>query len=181
MDTESLISQVLSCGATKATLLSQDEIVLSSEFRKICEGNGCGSYGRCWACPPYCGDIETLMAKVRSFPHAIWFQTVGQIEDSFDFEGMTEVGRQHAEVCQAVKKSVLPEIPVKTFLLGAGGCHLCETCAKRTDEPCRHPEDVIISLEGCGVDVYNTTKPTALKYINGANTVTYFGMLLFGD
>ena len=37
------------------------------------------------------------------------------------------------------------------------------------------------SLEGYGVDVYNTTKDTPLKYINGQNTVTYFGMILFSE
>ena len=34
-------------------------------------------------------------------------------------------------------------------------------------------------MEGYGIDVYNTCKPTALKYINGQNTVTYFGIVLF--
>ena len=31
------------------------------------------------------------------------------------------------------------------------------------------------------MDVYNTTRSTELKYINGQNTVTYFGMVLFRD
>ena len=36
-------------------------------------------------------------------------------------------------------------------------------------------------MEACGVDVYNTTRETPLKYINGQNTVTYFGMVLFRE
>ena len=36
-------------------------------------------------------------------------------------------------------------------------------------------------MEGAGVDVYNTVKDTPLRYINGQNTVTYFGMVLFGE
>jgi len=31
------------------------------------------------------------------------------------------------------------------------------------------------------VDVYKTTKPTSLRYINGQNTVTYFGMVCLED
>lgn len=61
-----------------------------------------------------------------------------------------------------------------------GGCRLCRVCAKRDNQPCRHPEAALTSLECCGIDVYHTTKDTDLKYINGTNTVTYFGMVLFG-
>jgi len=181
MDYESLVAAALSCGATKATVIKQESIVLSAEFRKICENNGCGNYNRCWTCPPFDGEIEELMEKVRSFPHGLWFQTVGEIEDSFDFEGMGEVAKTHAQVCQNIKKNLLPLFSGRTSLLASGGCHLCEKCAKRDELPCRHPNDIIYSLEGSGVDVYNTTKSTELKYINGTNTVTYFGMLLFED
>ena len=63
--------------------------------------------------------------------------------------------------------------------LSCGGCHLCERCAKLDNEPCRHPDVALPPMEGYGIDVYNTTKPTELKYINGQNTVTYFGIVLF--
>ena len=36
-------------------------------------------------------------------------------------------------------------------------------------------------MEAAGVDVYNTTRDTPLKYINGQNTVTYFGLVLFDE
>ena len=36
-------------------------------------------------------------------------------------------------------------------------------------------------MEAYGIDVYNTTKNTELKYINGQDTVTYFGMVLFEE
>ena len=61
------------------------------------------------------------------------------------------------------------------------GCGLCKVCGKITGEPCRHPDRALASLESCGMDVYQTTKKTPMKYINGANTVTYFGMVLFSE
>ena len=39
----------------------------------------------------------------------------------------------------------------------------------------------MLSLESCGVDVYNTSRATDLKYINGQNTVTFFGLLLYRE
>ena len=64
--------------------------------------------------------------------------------------------------------------------MSAGGCRLCPRCAKVDDQPCRHPDRALPPMEGAGIDVYRTTKSTDLKYINGPNTVTYFGLLLLG-
>ncbi|MBQ9951756.1 MAG: DUF2284 domain-containing protein [Clostridia bacterium] len=179
MMTEKLLQMVLDCGATKATVLEQSDIVLSAEFRAACEMNSCGVFGRCWMCPPDVGPIDELMDRVRSFPRGIWYQTVGEIEDSFDFEGMTEVSNSHAKLSQRILKNTPKDI--RSLHLTSGGCRVCAKCAKIDNEPCRFPDRALPSVESYGVDVYNTTKGTNLKYINGANTVTYFGLLLFEE
>jgi len=94
---------------------------------------------------------------------------------------MFEAGARHARVSGRIREKVAPLLKKPFLLLSCGGCHLCETCAKREDKPCRFPDQALSSLEGYGVDVYNTTKDTDLKYINGQNTVTYFGMVLFSE
>lgn len=174
-----LIEAALAAGADKATIIPQQQIVLSADFRKICESNGCGNYGRCWMCPPDTGDIETAMAQVRQYPWGLLYQTIGAIEDSFDIEGMVDRAREHAQVSQRVQQAVQPLLKKPFLHLSCGGCRLCETCARRDNQPCRHPQKALASLEGSGVDVYNTTKDTPLKYINGQNTVTFFGMVLW--
>ena len=181
MQNEELIRLAVENGATKAQVIEQSQIVLSPVFREICAGNGCGNYGKCWMCPPDVGEIEPMMEAVRRYPHALLYQTISQIEDSFDIEGMSESGYAHAAVSQKIQKALLPVLGEKNMLhLTCGGCRLCRVCAKRDNEPCRHPEAALTSLECCGIDVYNTTKSTELKYINGQNTVTFFGMVLFG-
>lgn len=180
MSTEAMIAAILEAGATKAVEISGSQVVLSAEFRKICESNQCGGYDRCWMCPPHLGPIEELMAEVRRYPRAILYQTISEIEDSYDIEGMFAASAGHAQVSQRIQTALKPQIEGKMLHLTCGGCHLCETCAKREGQPCRMPDKALPSLEGYGVDVYNTTKDTPLKYINGENTVTYFGMILFG-
>lgn len=180
METEALIRAALSGGAAKAVVIPQSTIVLSAHFRSICESNQCGSYDRCWMCPPHIGPIEELMAQVRKYPYGLLYQTIAQIEDSFDIEGMFAASAEHAQVSQRIHSSVTPLLTGQFLHLSCGGCHLCETCAKRENQPCRMPDKALSSLEGYGIDVYNTTKDTPLKYINGQNTVTYFGMVLFG-
>ena len=176
---EKLITLALDAGAHKAVMLPAEHIVLSAEFRDICKGNQCGKYGKCWMCPPDLPDAATVMAAIRSYSHALWYQTVSTIEDSFDIEGMVEAGHRHVMVSQKLRDVAADLLPENTLHLSCGGCRLCPKCAKEDGEPCRMPEKAMPSLEGYCVDVYNTTKDTPLKYINGQNTVTYFGAILF--
>ena len=132
-------------------------------------------------CPPFIGEINELMAKVSSFSGGILYQTIHEIEDSFDIEGMFDAGRKHAHTSVCIEEKLRPLKLTDYLHLSCGGCHICEVCSKKTDEPCRFPDKALSSVEGYGVDVYNTTKDTPLKYINGQDTVTYFGMVLFEE
>ncbi len=174
-----LVKLALENGATKAAVIPQDAIVLSATFFDICKANQCGNFGKCWMCPPDVGPIEELMARVRSYPKGLLYQTISALEDSFDIEGMEERAREHARVSQRVQQAVRPLLQRPFLHLGCGGCRVCRTCARRDGAPCRHPGQALPSLEGSGVDVYNTVKGTSLKYVNGRNTVTFFGMVLW--
>ena len=179
MPGETLIRLALDAGAHKAIVLPKENIVLSAQFRDICKSNQCGKYGKCWVCPPELPDVATVMETVSRFDHALWYQTISAIEDSFDIEGMIEAGDRHVQVSQRLQTAVKGLLQQELLHLTCGGCHLCPTCAKAEGLPCRMPAKALPSLEGYCVDVYNTTKDTDLKYINGQNTVTYFGMILY--
>jgi len=173
-----LIQLALSAGAKKATVIRAEDIVVSSAFRDICASNSCGMYGKCWMCPPDIGAIDELMARLKRYSHGLLYQTIYQIEDSFDIEGMGEAGADHERVSQAVDEAVKSLLPARLHL-SCGGCHLCPRCARLDDQPCRQPEKALPPMEGYGIDVYKTTQPTELKYINGQNTVTFFGIVLY--
>ena len=179
MLTEKLLSAALVAGAHKAVMLSAEQVVLSAEFRDICRSNQCGKYGKCWVCPPELPDVADVMAKIKSYSRVLWYQSVSSIEDSFDIEGMLEAGQNHVRLSQRLRDMVVDSLPENALHLSCGGCRLCPKCAKEDGKPCRMPEKAMASLEGYCVDVYNTTKDTPLKYINGQNTVTYFGAILF--
>lgn len=176
---EKLIDLALEAGANKAVILDTADIVLSEQFRDICKANQCGEYGKCWVCPPELPAVQDVMEKIRSYCHALWYQTIAPLEDSFDFEGMMTAKHSHVMLSQQLRELTKSLLPEDSLHLSCGGCTLCSTCAKEEDKPCRMPDKAMPSLEGYCVDVYNTTKDTPLKYINGQNTVTYFGMILF--
>lgn len=175
---DELIRVALSAGARKATVIKTEDIVVSHVFRDICASNSCGMYGKCWMCPPDIGEIDALMAQLKGYSHGLLYQTIYDIEDSFDIEGMGEASRNHAQVSQRVNDAAKPLLP-GCLHLSCGGCNLCERCAKMDNQPCRIPDKALPPMEGYGIDVYNTVKPTELKYINGQNTVTFFGIVLF--
>lgn len=170
----------LDCGAKGAQYLPGSAVITDPVFRKICKSNACGKFGRCYMCPPDIGPLDALIEQIRQFPHAVLYQSVGTIEDSFDFEGMMEVGRAHCMLSQRIRERLEGKLPGHLHLTG-GGCHLCERCAKLDEAPCRYPDAALSSLEGYGIDVYRTSLATDLKYINGENSVTYFGIILFSD
>ena len=181
---EELMALALACGADKAAVIRGEDVVLSASFRDICRGNGCGMYGRCWMCPPDIGEIGELMARVRTCRHGLLYQTIHPIEDSYDFEGMMEAGAAHNRLVQQIRDHISPDAYGKDFSkilhLGAGGCRVCEVCAKKTGEPCRFPEKALASLEAYGVNVSKLAAAAGMKYINGQNTVTYFGAVFLG-
>ena len=179
MENKTIIEKALELGAYKANVIETKKIVLDRAFRDICATNVCGMYGKCYMCPPDVGDINELMSEVTNYDHALVYQTVTELEDSFDFEGMIEAKNKSYPLTQGLRKVFADMNISKVLHLGTGGCGVCETCAKRTNEPCRFPDKAMPSLEAYGVNVSELAKAAGMKYINGHNTVTYFGAILF--
>lgn len=179
-DFSELIARVEAAGC-RAGLAKVEEIQFEPAFRQACESNACGNYGKCWMCPPDAGPIDELIAKARSYRYALVYQTIGQLEDSYDFEGMMAAGQRMNRLTAAVRRK-FRELGLENCLfLGAGGCRICPKCAKQDDEPCRHPDLAMSSLEAYGINVSVLAPQAGMKYINGANTVTYFGAVLLGE
>ncbi|MBO5415002.1 MAG: DUF2284 domain-containing protein [Clostridia bacterium] len=174
-----MISAALELGLSGAEVISVDSIVTSAEFREACEANRCGVYGKCWMCPPDVGDIYELMECVRGYSHALLYQLISPLEDSYDIEGMTAARKAHSKIGRELYRALADELPQKSLHLSCGGCGVCKKCSKIDGEPCRFPNEATASLEAYGINVYETVKNTSLKYINGQNTVTYFGLILF--
>lgn len=175
----SLAEQAKNAGATNAKVISADKIETDTAFRDMCKSNSCGQYGKCWMCPPDIGEINELIGSVSNYKYALVYQFIGELEDSYDYDGMVEAKKHIYNLSQTIRE-MFDKIDTSSVLhLGAGGCGVCEVCAKRTDEPCRYPEKAMPSLEAYGINVSRLATVSDMKYINGANTVTYFGAVLF--
>ncbi|HVI43123.1 MAG TPA: DUF2284 domain-containing protein [Anaerovoracaceae bacterium] len=172
-----LIDAGMALGAKKAVLISVEDISFEPTFRDACKQNFCGMYGRCWMCPPDVGPVEELISMAQKYRYTLVFQTVFPLEDSYDIEGMLDAGKRHNNLIQTLSDQMKGE----SFLcLTGGACQVCVSCAKQEGIPCRFPEKATASLEAYGIDVSQLARVSGMNYINGANTVTYFGAFLFG-
>ncbi len=174
-----LTALAIDAGATRAKVIEADTIKSDKAFRDMCAANSCGMYGKCHMCPPDIGEIDVMMNELKTYKHALVYQLVSPLEDSFDFEGMMTAKKHMYRLSQKIRTE-FDGINTKTVLhLGAGGCGACASCAKQEDKPCRNPSLAMSSLEAYGIDVSQLAAVADMKYINGANTVTYFGAVLF--
>lgn len=173
-----MLEKILELGAHHAGVVEVKDIEFEPQFRAMCEQNACGMYGKSWMCPPFVGDHIQLIEQAKQYQHALVYQIIGQLEDSYDFEGMMETGEAMNQLTMSIRKAFqdLPEF--ETLFLGAGGCRICPTCAKREEQPCRFPDQALASLEAYCINVSKLAPMAGMKYINGQDTVTYFGTVL---
>ena len=175
-----IVQQIEEMGASHAAYVETNDIPFEEEFRAACEQNACGFYNRCWTCPPDAGSIEACMARVKVFPSAVLFQTISSLEDSYDIEGMHDAAVVHNRLTLKIQET-FRQMEYECIVLGAGACGVCQTCTKPEGNPCRFPNLAVTSLEACGINVSKLAKTCGLRYINGQNTVTYFGLLFYKE
>ncbi len=176
---DELANLAIKNGADKVAYVETKNINFSEEFKNMCAMNFCGKYNTNWMCPPALGKIEDGIDKIRKFDEGIVIQTISQLEDSFDFEGMTEAALRHDKVFRSTISEVKERFPNNTIMaLGVGGCSLCERCAYLDDQPCILPDLALPSVEAFGIDVNNLLTVAGLKYNNGVSTVSYVGLIL---
>jgi predicted metal-binding protein len=146
-------------------------------LRSYCEMNYCGSYGKNFACPPDVGSSNDVIKKAKTYDSALVFQSVFTIQDSFDFEGMTEAADVHSKTARKICDIISKEYD--DFLqLTVGACDICSTCTKSEGKPCRFPQRAVSSLEAYCINVSVLAPLCGMQYINGKDTVTYFGAFL---
>jgi Predicted metal-binding protein (DUF2284). len=171
-----IIEKAQAEGFETAAPLSVDTLCFLPEIREMCKADRCHRYDRCWTCPPACGPLEDCAAKARAYDCGVLLQTVGELEDSFDFEGFKRIEQLHkqrllhlVEVLRGEKRDILP--------MGAGACTVCDDCTC-PESPCRYPEKAIISMEAFGLWVSDVCKKNGVPYNYGENKMAYTSCIL---
>lgn len=176
MNYDALMDAAKAAGFTCAAPLSVRTIRLYDEVRDMCSANTCGQYGKNWCCPPHCGSLEACREKLSGYEHGLLVQTVGQMEDCFDAEGIQQTERAHKAHFLALYGQLEKAFP-RLLPLSAGCCTRCETCTC-PDAPCRFPDKKFSSMEAFGMLVQEVCKANHLSYYYGKNTIAYTSCFL---
>ncbi|MBR2047882.1 MAG: DUF2284 domain-containing protein [Oscillospiraceae bacterium] len=156
--------------------LDVSTIQLKQEVRDMCAVNTCGMYGKRWSCPPGCGTLEECGEQLKGKTAGILVQTIGDIEDSFDFEAMMEIEQAHKEHFYAMQ-AAFADAGISVIALGAGCCTVCAKCTY-PDEPCRFPAKRLSSMEAYGMVVNEVCKANGLAYNYGPEKMAYTSCFL---
>lgn len=175
-DLDRIVQKALEAGFSAAVKLDVGTIRLRPEVRDMCAADKCRVYAKNWTCPPACGSLEECAERISGYKNGIIVQTVGRLDDEFDFEGMKELSDKHNSLFAEFAAELSAEYP-NLLSLGAGGCHRCETCTY-PDEPCRHPGLAISSMEAYGMLVSEVCSANNIPYYYGPGKLVYVGCYL---
>lgn len=171
MGIEQLMIEGKKMGLTNIVPLQTENLSVMDEVRQMCASNTCGLYDANWSCPPGCGSLEECRDTIKKFRTGLLVQTVGEIEDSFDFENMVLIEKKHKE--NFIKfYDYLKTFYPKALALGAGGCTRCKTCTYPS-APCLFPDKMISSMEAYGLLVSQVCKSSDLPYYYGSDRLAY--------
>lgn len=147
------------------------------EVRDMCEVNTCKQWGKKWTCPPACGTLEELEAKLLRYQEGVLFQTIAHMKNEFDGDGMMEAFKVMGAATTKLLDALV-ERDEDIWPFGSDGCFNCESCTY-PDAPCRFPERAYPSMEACGLMVMHVCRDNDVTYYYGPGTVAFTGGFLF--
>ena len=176
IDYEKLAAVAKECGFTHSAPLSVSTLEFMPEVREMCNAKQCNRYGKSWSCPPECPPLDELRNTVTGYEGGVLVQTVGELEDNYDWEGIQATGAAHKENYKRMQDRMIQEYQT-VFAMGAGTCTLCEECTY-PDEPCRSPEKMSYSMEASGLFVSKVCTDNGLAYNYGPKKLAFTSCFL---
>ena len=176
-DLEKYCLLAVEAGATHAKQIHPSSVVTAPWVRLKCQF-GCPHYGRGYCCPPRTPDHYQTRVILDSYRRALLFhiETVHSPGDEWvllkcrdalvDLEGVMFKGGLY-----------------KAFLFLAGPCRLCEKCAAAEEEPCTFPWKARPSMEGCGIDAFQTARNNGffIETLSGKTDTNHLYSLMMVD
>ena len=162
-----LIARIKAIGFGEVLAISTETIHVADWTDLRCQ-YGCDRYGQ-GHCPPNSPSPQKTRDVLQDYSHVLLL------------EGEPPGKMFQKRVLEAEREAFLAGFH-KAFAYWAGPCLLCEPCAAIvTNGTCRNTRDARPSMEGAGIDVYETVRRAGLNLQilrNKVEFVRYFALLL---
>ena len=163
-------------GFTHYAPLDAATLEFLQDVRDMCNPKQCNRYDKSWACPPVCGSLDEMRGRVKGYTGGLLVQTVGDLEDSYDWDGIQETAKRQSASFGRMWDELEKEY-ASVLAMGTGGCIKCETCTY-PDNPCRFPDRMAASMEACGLYVSKVCTDNGLAYNYGPNKMAFTACFL---
>ena len=161
-----------------AAITTPEQVPVDGKFRAFCEENLCGQYHTNYSCPPDCGMVEELHQTLLAEEKVLVIQTSWDIAGYDDKAAIRHAKEKHIAMALRLTKK-LNQNGYAGFLCGSGGCTLCDTCKRKEDLPCAHPEQRIRCMSAYCIDVAELAKRCDLEFAWTEDKLHLYGILAF--
>ena len=137
----------------------------------------CKRYGA-GACPPSIPDIDYYESLLPSYDSGIIVFKKFEISGDWKEQGRNSSLEINNYLLEK-RTQLLNEGHYYSIILGAGSCKRCPICVT----PCRQPNQAIIPIEGCGIDVISLMDDFDVRLKFPVEKQEFFfrvGMILYG-
>ena len=175
MDKQAVEAQLCQLPVSQYAWIDPQTIEFSDRIRYVCE-HECPMYGTSWACPPAVGTVAACRERILSYPGALVFTTLSEVDDIADLSAALATRAPHEAVTRQVR-DILRQFSPDVLTLSTESCAICEHCAY-PDAPCRHPERMFPCVESYGIVATALAEQNGIEFYNG-NIVTWFSLLCY--
>lgn len=139
-------------GASHALVTHPSRIVTAPWVRLKCQF-GCSFYSKTYCCPPHTPTPKETRQLLDSYNRAILLH----LQWTKDQQSGREIARYYENVVSMETELFLDGF-YRAFSMIGGPCTLCRHtgCNVLRNEPCHFPEKARPSMEGMGIDVFQT-------------------------
>lgn len=120
MNEAKIVEEAVQMGFSGAAFIPAAELTVVPEYRKYCEMNLCHRYNVHPACPPQCGTVEEMSARMRKFQRVLVLQTVCENSLAADREGAMRAKREHNKRAERLLRKILSEETAEYLCMSAG-------------------------------------------------------------
>jgi predicted metal-binding protein len=146
--------------------------------RALCKQNICGQYDTNWSCPPGVGTERECLERIRFFKNAAVIYRRYDI-DPDNKTKVKKISSDHQELCRQFV-GLLRKEGYQAIALADGGCSYCSTCSY-PDEPCKFPEQKVMSLVSYGIMMMEYLESLSLDFTLDKDAVTLYGLILYNE
>ena len=169
-------NELCNLGASKSAVICVSDIDFDISFRDMCRKNLCGHYGVNYSCPPYAGEAEELINRVKSYEKGVLFSV--SVSSNGDMKSSAEKAEKQISKITFEINEFLNEKGFEYTVIAASSCKKCMPCKAAENKECPLKNNVFKSLSAYCIDITKLAQKYGFEISWQGDTVTFFALVL---